>query len=73
MKDNQAPAQYINAIRKEEAWRKEGEARKKTEEEAWKKVMVVARRFDEGQSSKDVRTWRKLSFKGWSKACPTSC
>jgi hypothetical protein len=43
---------YINARRKKE------EARKKVEEEARRKAMVVASTFDEGQSSKDVRTWR---------------
>jgi hypothetical protein len=48
--DNQALARYINARRKkEETWRKE---------EVWKKTMVVAQRFDEGQSYKDIRTWR---------------
>jgi predicted Holliday junction resolvase-like endonuclease len=41
-KDNQALTRYINARRKEEAWRKEEEARKKAEEEAQKKAMVVA-------------------------------
>jgi hypothetical protein len=51
-KDNVALAHYINARRKEET-------RKKEEEEAWRKVMVVAPTSDEGQSSKDVRTWRK--------------
>jgi hypothetical protein len=45
-KDNQALARYINVRRKEE------EAQRKAEEEARKKAM-------EGQSSKDVRTWRK--------------
>jgi hypothetical protein len=35
------------------------EARKKAEKDAWRKAMVVASTFDEGQSSKDVRTWRK--------------
>jgi hypothetical protein len=59
-KDNQSLTRYINARRKKEyARRKEEEARKKVEEEARKKAMVVARRPDEGQSSKDVRTWRK--------------
>jgi hypothetical protein len=53
MKDNAALAHYINARRKKE------EARKKLEEEAWRKAMVVAPTFDEGQNSKDVRTWRK--------------
>jgi hypothetical protein len=51
-KDNATLARYINAIRKEEA-------RKKAEEEARKKAMVVAPMSDEGQSSKDVQTWRK--------------
>jgi hypothetical protein len=41
-----------------EARRSEEEARKKAEEDARKKVMVVVWRSDEGQSSKDVRTWR---------------
>jgi hypothetical protein len=51
-KDNVALAHYINAKRKKEGdWRKE-EGRKKAEEEAHKKT-------GEGQSSKDVRTWRK--------------
>jgi phage terminase large subunit-like protein len=50
--DNQALARYINARRKKgEALRKEKETRKK--------VMVVAWRSDEGQSYKDVQTWRK--------------
>jgi hypothetical protein len=58
-KDNAALARYINARRKKgEAQRKE-EAWKKVEEEAHRKVMVVAPMSDEGQSSKDVRTWRK--------------
>jgi hypothetical protein len=39
-----------------EVQRKE-ETRKKAEEA--KKVMVVARRSDEGQSYKDVHAWRK--------------
>jgi hypothetical protein len=62
-KDNTALARYINARRKEEeAQRKEEEAqrkeeaRKKVEEEARRKAMVVAPTFDDGQSSKDVRT-----------------
>jgi hypothetical protein len=50
-KDNQALTRYINARRKKEARKAEGEVRKKT--------MVVTQRSDEGQSSKDVRTWRK--------------
>jgi hypothetical protein len=56
-KDNVALARYINTKRKE-AWRKEN-ARKKTEEEAWRKAMMVAPTSDEGQSSKNVQTWRK--------------
>jgi hypothetical protein len=51
-KDNQELARYINARRKEDV-------RKKAEDEAQKKAIVVAWRFDEGQSSKDVRTLRK--------------
>jgi hypothetical protein len=59
-KDNQALTRYINARRKkEEAQKKEEEAQKKAEEEARRKAMVVSQRFDEGQSSKDVWTWRK--------------
>jgi hypothetical protein len=68
-KDNQVLTQYIRARRKkEETQKKEEEARKKVEEETQKKVdeeawrketMVVARWFDDGQSSKDVRMWRK--------------
>jgi hypothetical protein len=61
-KDNQALSRYIHARRKKEEVRKE--------EEAWKKVMVVARMSDEGQSSKDVRTWRKWSSKGGSSHLP---
>jgi hypothetical protein len=45
-------ARYINARRKEEAW-------KKAEEEAQRKAMVVALMSDEGQSFKDVRIWWK--------------
>jgi hypothetical protein len=56
-KDNVTLARYINARRKDEARRKK-DARKKVEE-ARRKAMVVAPTFDEGQSSKDVRTWRK--------------
>jgi hypothetical protein len=52
MKDNATLARYINAIRKEEV-------RKKAEEEARRKATVVAPMSDEGQSSKDVQTWRK--------------
>jgi hypothetical protein len=55
-KDNQELAQYINVRRKEETQRKEEEAQKKTEEESRRKAMVVARRSDEGQSFKYVRT-----------------
>jgi hypothetical protein len=44
-KDNVILARYINARRKKE--------------EAQRKAMVVAPMSDEGQSSKDVRTWRK--------------
>jgi hypothetical protein len=51
-KDNQELTRYINARRKEDV-------RKKAEDEAQKKAIVVAWRFDEGQSSKDVRTLRK--------------
>jgi hypothetical protein len=57
-KDNAALTRYINARRKEDARRKE-ETQKKVEEKTQRKVMVVASTFDEGQSSKDVRTWRK--------------
>jgi hypothetical protein len=49
--DNATLACYINARRKKE------EAQRK--EEAQTKVMVVTPTSDEGQSSKDVRTWRK--------------
>jgi hypothetical protein len=56
-KDNAALAHYINVRRKEEDRRKE-EAQKKVEE-ARRKAMVVASTPDEGQSSKDVWTWRK--------------
>jgi hypothetical protein len=48
-KDNSALARYINATRKEEA-------RKKAEEKARRKVMVVVPMSNEGQSSKDVQT-----------------
>jgi hypothetical protein len=51
-KDNDALARYINARRKEDA-------RKKAEEEARRKAMVVAPISDEGQSFKDVQIWRK--------------
>jgi hypothetical protein len=50
-KDNQALVRYINARRKKK------EAQRK--EKAWRKAMVVTQRSDEGQSSKDVCTWRK--------------
>jgi hypothetical protein len=43
-KDNVVPAHYINARRKKEEDRRKEEAHKKAEE---------------GQSSKDVRIWRK--------------
>jgi hypothetical protein len=52
-KGNAALAHYINARRKKE------EARKKAGEEAQRKAMVVVPTSDEGQSSKNVRTWRK--------------
>jgi hypothetical protein len=48
-KDNAALARYINATRKEEA-------RKKVEEEARRKVMVMVPTSNEGQSSKYVQT-----------------
>jgi hypothetical protein len=50
-KDNATLAHYINARRKEEDQMKE-EDRKKAEEDAHKKA-------EEGQSSKDIRIWRK--------------
>jgi hypothetical protein len=52
-KDNTALARYINVRRKKE------EDRRKEEEETWRKVMVVVPTYDEVQSSKNVRTWRK--------------
>jgi peptidoglycan hydrolase CwlO-like protein len=55
--DNTALARYINTRIKKE------EARKKTDEEAQRKAMVVAPRSDEGQRFKNVWTWRKQSFK----------
>jgi hypothetical protein len=58
-KDNIGLARYINARRKKEGARMKDEARKKAEKDTWRKAMVVASTFDEGQSSKDVRTWRK--------------
>jgi hypothetical protein len=59
-KDNQALTRYIHARRmKQEAQKKEEEAWKKVENEVRKKVMMVARRSNEGQSSNDVQTWRK--------------
>jgi hypothetical protein len=52
-KDNEALDRYINARRKKvEARKKEKGPQKMAEEEARKKTM-------EGQSSKDVQTWRK--------------
>jgi hypothetical protein len=51
-KYNVALARYINARRKKE------EAQNKAEEEARRKAIQVASTSDEGQSSKDVRTWR---------------
>jgi hypothetical protein len=57
-KDNASLARYINSRRKEKVWRKE-EARKKVEEKAQRKAMVVVPMSDEGQSSKDIWTWRK--------------
>jgi predicted nucleic acid-binding Zn-ribbon protein len=51
-KDNAALARYINATRKKKEDQREEEAHKKVEEEARKKA-------EEGQSSKDVRTWKK--------------
>jgi hypothetical protein len=54
---------YINDRRKKE------ETRKKAEKEAQKKTMVVAQRFYEGQSCKDVR----IVLHGWSKISPSSC
>jgi hypothetical protein len=58
-KDNVALAQYINARRKKEKARRKEGAQKKAYEEAQWKAMVVVPMSDEGQSSKDVRTWRK--------------
>jgi hypothetical protein len=62
-KDNQLLTRYIHGRRKKEVQNKEEEAQKKAENEARRKEtikdMVVARWSDEGQSSKDVRTWRK--------------
>jgi hypothetical protein len=52
-KYNVTLALYINARRKKE------EAQNKAEEEARRKAILVAPMSDEGQSSKDVRTWRK--------------
>jgi hypothetical protein len=51
-KDNTALAHYINARRKREGDRRKEEAQKKAEEE-------VPPTSEEGQSSKDVWTWRK--------------
>jgi hypothetical protein len=58
-KDNVVLARYINAKRKKEKSRRKEEVRKKAEEEARKKAVVVAPTSDEGQSSKDVRSWNK--------------
>jgi peptidyl-tRNA hydrolase len=58
-KDNTALARYINVRRKKEEDRRKEEARKKAEEETQRKVMVVVPTYDEVQSSKNVRTWRK--------------
>jgi hypothetical protein len=55
-KDNIALARYINARRKNEKDRRNENAQKKAEEEARRKAMVVASMFNEGQSSKDIRT-----------------
>jgi hypothetical protein len=55
-KDNIALARYINARRKNEEDRRNENAQKKAEEEARRKAMVVASMFNEGQSSKDIRT-----------------
>jgi hypothetical protein len=52
-KENVALTRCINARRKKE------EVQKKAEEETRRKVTMVTPMFDEGQSSKDVRTWRK--------------
>jgi hypothetical protein len=57
--DNQTLARYINARRKKKEARGKEEAQKKAEEEARRKAVVVAPRSDEGQSSKNVQTWRK--------------
>jgi hypothetical protein len=51
-KDNGALTRYINVRRNEDA-------RKKVDEEAQRKAMVMTPMSDEGQSSKDVCTWRK--------------
>jgi hypothetical protein len=58
-KDNAALARYINARRKKDEDQGKEEVWKKTEEEARRKAIVVAPTSDEGQNSKDVRTWRK--------------
>jgi hypothetical protein len=50
-KDNQALARYINAKMKKDDARKKEDARKKVEE--------ACKKAEEGQSTKDVRTWRK--------------
>jgi hypothetical protein len=57
-KGNVALAPYINARRKKKEDQSK-ETRKKVEEEDRRKAMVVAPTSNEGQSSKDVRTWRK--------------
>jgi hypothetical protein len=51
-KDNAALTRYINVRRNEDA-------RKKVDEEAQRKTTVMTLMSDEGQSSKDVCTWRK--------------
>jgi hypothetical protein len=50
--DEEGQHRTINARRKKEEDRRKEEARKKAEVEARKKT-------EEGQSSKDVQTWRK--------------
>jgi hypothetical protein len=51
-KDNATLTRYINVRRNEDA-------RKKVDEEAQRKATVMTLMSDEGQSSKDVCTWRK--------------
>jgi hypothetical protein len=58
-KVNTTLARYINARRRKEEARRKEEVRKKAEEESQRKAMVVAPTSDEGQSSKDVQSWRK--------------